>query len=92
MIDPILLQNKEVIEKVYEHINIMSAITKQNNNKVLLYSLTILLISYLCFVNKEKIVNSIDIENFKIKKEFKENDLNKIEDEDNEDDLSDFEY
>lgn len=92
MIDPILLQNKEVIEKVYEHINIMSAITKQNNNKVLLYSLTILLISYLCFVNKEKIVNSIDIENFKIKKEFKENNLNKIEDEDNEDDLSDFEY
>lgn len=98
MIDPILLQNKEVIDKVYEHINIMSSMTKYNNNKLIIYCLGILMLYGYYHLNKEKIMNSLEfIKNINKDNLYRENtiknvvveeeDINEIEEE-----LSDFEY
>lgn len=101
MIDPILLQNKEVIDKVYEHINIMTSITKHNNNKMILYSLVIILLSSYCYLNKEKILNSLEfIKRNDVEIDTKINSqeespevVNEIREENEiEEELSDFEY
>ena len=107
MIDPFLLQNKEIIERAYEHIDLMTKINNQSNNKILFYLILIMSLISLYILNKEKI--ELFIKNFKLNNTIKkknnivnEPNIEKIEDitqssenndeNINEDDLSDFEY
>lgn len=98
MIDPFLLQNKEIIERAYEHINLMTNINNQNNNKLFIYSILFLsLISFYIlnkekieiFIKKKKITNQQNIEKKEVVKKLSTDDNNN---DINEDELSDFEY
>lgn len=101
MIDPILMQNREIIEKAYEHINIMTNSnfsSYANTNKIMFGSLFIIFLSYI-YMNKNKIeclLKDFDNDNtFKMKKknenEFIHEEQVVLNDAD-EEELSDFEY
>lgn len=100
MIDPILLQNKDVIDKVYEHINLITTMNQKNNNKMFLYFIFIVLISSCYFLNKKKINNLITKLNYNYKKKINViKETNQIEEQEenadeelSDEELSDFEY
>lgn len=104
MIDPILLQNREIIEKAYEHINIMTNSNLSlyaNTNKFIITSLLILSLSFI-YMNKNKIKLLIENMNHNLDSEKKNKNIFKqqetfekkeeILDNEEEEELSDFEY
>ena len=104
MIDPILIQNREIIEKAYEHINIMTNSNISlfsNSNKFIITSLLVLSLSYI-YMNKNKIKVLIENMNNNLDSEIKKKIVDthqeifeqkeEILDDDDEEELSDFEY
>ena len=107
MIDPIVMQNKEVIEKVHQYIITNSNLNYNYKNKFVYLSILLILISSYFYKDKIKTVlennnnNLTELDSIlKIKKnintsnnlEEKKNEYDNIDDDIDEEELSDFEY